>query len=141
LRKIKGIGFMYANTICYCTNIDKKKITGQMNDSEIQKIEDVLRNPKKYNIPVWMFNRKKDYETGENFHLIGTDLNLAVDNDMKNMKKIKSYKGIRHMQGQPVRGQRTKSNFRKNKGKVSLGVVKKRVGAPAPEEKEKKGKK
>ena len=40
------------------------------------------------------------------------------------MKKIKSYRDIRHALGLPVRGQRTKSNFRKNKGKV-LGVRRK----------------
>ena len=40
---------------------------------------------------------------------------------MKTQKKIKGYKGIRHMLGQPVRGQRTRGNFRKNKGKV-MGV-------------------
>jgi ribosomal protein S13 len=38
------------------------------------------------------------------------------------MKKIKCYKGVRHMLGQPVRGQRTRSHFRANKGKASLGV-------------------
>jgi small subunit ribosomal protein S13 len=56
------------------------------------------------------------------------------------MKKIRSYKGVRHMLGQPVRGQKTKSNFRKNKGSASLGVQRKKVAAPAPkaEGKEKK---
>ena len=41
------------------------------------------------------------------------------------MKKIRSYRGVRHGVGLPVRGQRTKSNFRRNKGKASLGVKKK----------------
>ena len=58
-------------------------------------------------------------------HLINTDLDLSKDGDIKRMKKVKSYKGLRHTWGLPVRGQRTRSNFRKNKGKVSLGVVKK----------------
>ena len=49
---------------------------------------------------------------------------FTQDNDIKMMKKMRSYKGIRHSLGLPVRGQRTKSNFRKNKGKV-LGVRKK----------------
>jgi small subunit ribosomal protein S13 len=40
------------------------------------------------------------------------------------MKKIRSYKGMRHAYGLPVRGQRTKSKFRKNKGKVK-GVKRK----------------
>jgi small subunit ribosomal protein S13 len=45
------------------------------------------------------------------------------------MKRIRSYKGVRHSLGLPVRGQRTRSNFRKNKGKV-LGV-KRKEGAKA----------
>ena len=46
------------------------------------------------------------------------------------MKKVKSYKGVRHSAGLTVRGQKTKSNFRRNKGKLSLGV-KKKQGAKA----------
>ena len=45
------------------------------------------------------------------------------------MKKIHCYKGVRHILGQPVRGQRTKSNFRKNKGKT---VHHTEVKAPMP---------
>ena len=41
------------------------------------------------------------------------------------MKTKRLYRGVRHGVGLPVRGQRTKSNFMKNKGKASLGVVKK----------------
>jgi small subunit ribosomal protein S13 len=52
---------------------------------------------------------------------------FTKDNDIKLMRKIKSYKGTRHSAGQPVRGQRTKSNFRKSKGKV-MGV-KRKAGA------------
>ena len=65
-------------------------------------------------------------------------LNQAVDDDLilsnpahnlgtKFMKKIKSYRGIRHMFGLPVRGQRTRSNFRPNKGKVQ-GVKRGKAG-------------
>ena len=39
-----------------------------------------------------------------------------------NFKKIKSNRGFRHQWGLPLRGQRTKSNFRRNKGKV-MGVL------------------
>ena len=50
---------------------------------------------------------------------------FAEETDIKRMKKTRSYRGVRHGMGLPVRGQRTKSNFRKNKGKASLGVAKK----------------
>jgi small subunit ribosomal protein S13 len=125
LRKIKGIGPMYANMICNLINLDKNKKTGILTDAEIEKLNDAIKNPQKYNVPRWMMNRRDDYETGEDKHLVTTDLKFANENDIRRMKKIKSYKGIRHSIGQPVRGQRTKANFRRNKGKTSLGVKKK----------------
>jgi small subunit ribosomal protein S13 len=136
LHKIKGIGFMFSNFVCYAAKVDPRKITGTISDAEAQKLEDVIRNPAKYNCPVWLLNRRKDYETGQDMHLITTELDLTIDNDLKRMKKVKSYKGVRHMLGQPVRGQRTKSNFRKNKGKVSLGVIR-RAQAPPSDDKKK----
>ena len=99
-----------------------------VNDDEIKKINDVIVNPKDYKVPSWMLNRRKDLETGQDRHLISADLTFSTDNDIKMQKMIRSYKGVRHILGQPVRGQRTKSNFRKNKGKVHLGV-KTRPGA------------
>jgi len=126
LQKIRGIGYMLSNFICHSSKVDPLKITGKLSAEEISRLEDVIRNPAKYNCPSWMMNRRKDYESGQDMHLITVDWDLTVDNDIKRMKKVRSYKGVRHMLGQPVRGQRTKSNFRKNKGKLSLGVVKKK---------------
>ena len=120
LTKIKGVKFMFANAVCNLAEIDGRKKTGELEEEEIRKISDVLKDPSKFNIPDWMLNRRKDYETGENKHLLGVDLRFAQEGDLKVMKKIKSYKGVRHMYGLPVRGQRTKSNFRKGK---SLGVA------------------
>ena len=102
-----------------------EKKTGYLSDEEVKKIDDVLKEPLKFHIPVWLFNRCRDVESGENLHLTGANLIFTQENDIKMMKKIRSYKGVRHALGLPVRGQRTKSNFRKNKGKVSLGVKKK----------------
>jgi len=127
LRKIKGIGPMYANMLCNLTNIEKTKKTGILSDAEIEKLTDAIKNPKKYDVPSWMLNRRIDYETGEAMHLITTDLRFANENDIRRMKKIKSYKGVRHSIGQPVRGQRTKANFRRNKGKSGSGAKKKAV--------------
>ena len=138
MHKIKGISFMLSNFICFSAKVNPHKITGQLADDEIQRLEDVIRNPAKYKCPSWLMNRRKDYETGQDMHLITTELDLSEDNDIKRMKKIKSYKGIRHMIGQPVRGQRTKSNFRKNKGKVSLGVVRNKAPPPSGDKDKKK---
>lgn len=124
LTKIKGVSFMFSNAICRCANIEKIKKTGYLSDEEVTRIDEVIKTPSKFGIPLWLFNRKKDPEDGEDKHVIGSILTFRQDNDIKMMKKVKSYKGVRHSLGLPVRGQRTKSNFRKNKGKV-MGVKKK----------------
>jgi len=124
LIKIKGIGFMLSNAVLNAAGIEKIKKTGYLTESEVAKIDEVIKEPIKFNIPPWLFNRKKDPEDGLDKHLTGPTLAFAQDNDIKMMKKIRSYRGVRHSLGLPVRGQRTKSNFRKNKGNV-LGVKKK----------------
>src|SRR3989338_5835824 len=124
LIKIKGINFMISNAICNAAGIQKTKKTGYLSDDDVAKIDDVLKDPSKFKIPSWLYNRKKDPEDNTDKHLTGSNLTFIQDNDIKMMKKIKSYKGVRHIIGQPVRGQRTKSNFRKNKGKV-MGVKRK----------------
>lgn len=128
LRQVKGVAFMFSNLICHLADIDRKKRTGDLNEEEIKRINGILNDPLKFGAPSWMLNRRKDSETGQDKHLTVADLTFTQDNDIKIMKKIKSYKGVRHISEQPVRGQKTKSNFRKNKGKVHLGV-KKKAGA------------
>ncbi len=131
LTKIKGISFVFANAICNISNIEKNKKAGLLSEGDVAKLNDVIKNPLKFNIPKWMLNRRKDYETNEDKHLIGPDLKFIQENDIKRMKKIRSYKGSRHSAGLPVRGQKTKANFRKKKGKGkgSLGVKRKRIKA------------
>ena len=128
LRQIKGINFMFSNVVCNLAKIDKKKRTGDLIEEEQKRIDDVIKDPIKHGTPAWMLNRRKDFESGADKHILTVDLTFTKDNDIKTMKKIKSYKGIRHILGQPVRGQKTKGNFRENKGKVHLGV-KKKAGA------------
>jgi len=125
LRKIKGINFMLANAVCKVTNVDKNKKTGTLSDDEIKSLNDIIKNPSKANIPDWMLNRRKDYEDNNNMHITGHDLDFAKDVDIKRLKMIKSYRGMRHAWHLPVRGQRTRSNFRPNKGKV-MGVKRRR---------------
>lgn len=127
--KIKGISFMFSNAVLKAATIDKAKKAGYLSDEQAGKIDEIIREPLKFGIPSWMLNRKKDPEDNLNRHLTGSTLTFIQDNDIKMMKKVKSYKGIRHSFGLPVRGQRTRSNFRKNKGKV-MGV-KKKEGAKA----------
>ena len=121
LTKIKGISVMFSSAVLTAAHIQKTMKAGYLSDAQVEKIDDVLKDPLKFHIPTWMLNRQRDPEDASNKHLLGSNLTFIQDNDVKMMKKIKSYRGIRHSLGQPVRGQRTRSNFRKNKGKV-MGV-------------------
>ena len=129
LRKIKGVSFMYARNTCVEAGIDRRKKTGLLSESEIKNIERLIANPR---LPSWMLNRRKDIETGHNMHVVMADLELKRRDDINLMKRMHSYKGVRHELGQPVRGQRTRSSFRTSK---TVGVVKKKAmpaAAPKP---------
>jgi small subunit ribosomal protein S13 len=121
LSNVKGVGIPFAFAACRVAKVDVNKKAGMLSDAEVKKIEEIIRDPIKAGMPGWMVNRRNDYETGQNKHLLSGDLQFTIENDIKMMKKMKSYKGVRHILGQPVRGQRTRSNFRRNKGKV-MGV-------------------
>lgn len=121
LTKIKGVSWTLANAVCTVLKIDKNRKIGSLTEEEIKKISEFVKNPK---FPPHLYNRRKDFETGENKHLTGGDLELRTDFDIKRLKKIKSYRGYRHMSGLPLRGQRTKSHFRKNRSK-GVGIKKK----------------
>ena len=124
LTKIKGIGINIADVVCVISKVSKRKKAGNLNEEEVKRLTDVIKDPLKNGIPAWMLNRRKDYESGEDKHILTGTLNFVKDNDLKRLKKIKSLRGMRHQKGLPVRGQRTRSNFRKSKGKV-VGVKKK----------------
>jgi len=132
LRKIKGVSYMMSNAICNVALIDDNKKTGDLNQEEVKKIEDIIANPIKYNIPDWLVNRRKDSETGQDIHLTSSQLKLIKEFDIKKMRRIKSYRGMRHSYGLPVRGQRTKGHFRKGR---AVGVQKKKIKAAAKSKK------
>jgi small subunit ribosomal protein S13 len=113
LQDIYGIGEAIAKAIIRVTKLDEKKLAGYLTDEEVKKIEEVLNDPAKFGIPSWMFNRRKDYYTGEDKHIIESDLTIARQEDINRLKKIRCYRGIRHELGLPCRGQRTKSTFRR----------------------------
>jgi len=127
MRKIKGVGYMLASAILNVVNVSKVARTGDLSQEDIDKIDDALRNLESQSLPTWLYNRRKDPETGEDKHLVTSDLRFTKDNDIKLLKKIKSYRGYRHAFGLPTRGQRTRSNFRRNKGKVT-GVKRAKKG-------------
>ncbi|UCH03333.1 MAG: 30S ribosomal protein S13 [Candidatus Bathyarchaeota archaeon] len=112
LTKIKGVNIHFSNAIIKTANLQPDKRIGNLTDSELQKIEDVLNDPEKYGIPQWLFNRRKDMETGKNLHFIGSELTLRTMSDIGAMRELRSWKGTRHSLGLKVRGQRTKTTGR-----------------------------
>jgi len=123
IMEVKGVGPMFANAVANVCGF-KEKLIKELAEDEIKKLEDILANPSKYGIPVWMLNRRGDPQTGEDRHLIVSTLDFARIMDINEMKKMKTYKGVRHASGLPVRGQRTRSSFR-TKGRT-VGVQKKK---------------
>jgi small subunit ribosomal protein S13 len=123
LTRIKGISWAFSNAICNLLKLDRTKKMSELTENEIKKIVDFIKNPDP-SLPSWILNRRKDVETGQDKHLVTTELDLQKGFDVRAMKKMRSYKGIRHSMGQPVRGQRTKAHFRKGK---SVGVQRSKV--------------
>jgi len=147
LSKIKGIGVRMAKNIAIAfeneTKIPFGTKLGMIDESMDAKLEEIVLHPEKHGVPVYCLNRRKVFETGEDRHLISSDLDFALRAELQRMSEIKSYRGLRRSWGLTVRGQRTKSTHR-GKGGV-VGVTKKDVAqaaAPAkkaePEKKEKK---
>ena len=126
IRKIKGISFSFANAICKTSGVPKNEKLGNVSEADVKKLQDAI-NDASSRVPQWMLNRRRNLEDDTSKHLVTTDLSYAQENDIRQMQRIRSYRGIRHMSGSPSRGQRTRSNFRRNKGKV-LGVAKSKTG-------------
>jgi len=121
LRYVKGVSWGISNAMCNILKMDPKKKIADLDGKEIEVITEFLKNPK---LPKFLCNRNKDFETGEDVHLIGTNLDMKKEFDIRRLKKIRSYRGLRHALGLPTRGQSTRSHFRK-KGKA-VGVKSKR---------------
>jgi small subunit ribosomal protein S13 len=124
LTSVKGVGVRLAHVIIEKSGINPETRMGFLSSAEVEKIEDVIKNPKSYGIPVWLLNRRKDVDTGKDVHLLDTDLIVKTKDDIDQMKKIRSWKGFRHSYGLKVRGQRTKSTGRAGK---AMGVKKKQI--------------
>jgi small subunit ribosomal protein S13 len=124
LLKVKGIGKSLSKAIVVAAGLDPEALIGSLNDDQIKRLEDVLKNPGNYGIPYHMLNRRYDPATGENKHLVSSELTFTIKSDIDLMRKIRCYKGVRHELGLPVRGQRTRSSFRTE---AIVGVSKKKA--------------
>ncbi len=115
LLNIKGIGHAMSRAIPLLAGLDPKRLLGELSDDEIKKLEDVIKDPIKFGLPAYMVNRANERETGKSRHVVESELVLTRKADIDMLKKIRCYRGIRHERGLPVRGQRTRSSFRKGR--------------------------
>jgi len=122
LTKINGISWAVSNAVCKILELDESKKIQEFEKSELTRIEEFMKTPE---LPSFLKNRRNDLDSGDDLHISGMDLKLRKEFDLKRLKKIKSYRGIRHSVGLPVRGQRTKANFRRNR-KPSVAAAKKK---------------
>ena len=122
ITRVKGVGHTFANAICKAAKIDPKKKVGSFTESEIARLEEVIKDPIKAGVPVWLVNRRRDLEDGADKHMASADVIVSKKFDIKRLIDKKTYKGVRHMLGLPVRGQRTRSSFRRGK---TVGVIRK----------------
>jgi small subunit ribosomal protein S13 len=132
LKGVKGVGFMFSNAVIKSLGLDKNKRVGDLSENEVKKIEEAMSNPSKHNIPEYLMNRRKDYESGKDTHVVSSELVLTNDMDVRRLKKIKSYRGLRHQWNLPVRGQRTKAGYthppvKRHRREVVVGVKRKKA--------------
>ena len=104
LTYIFGIGKHVAQEIVSKLNLDPNMRTHNLSQDDIARINNLLQ---------------KDY-------IVEGDLRRQVQNNIKRLVNIGSYRGSRHRKGLPVRGQRTSTNSRTRKGKKKTVANKKK---------------
>ena len=106
LTYIFGVGSKTSSNILSSTNIDPEKRVKNLTEDEIEKIRKNI-------------NLKLKVEG---------DLRSEVTQNIRRLKDISTYRGLRHKKGLPVRGQRTKTNARTKRGKkVTVGSGRKKA--------------
>jgi len=108
LTYIYGIGPKTAKDIVTQAKVEPTARVKDLTDGEIARIQDIINAD----------------------HLVEGELQRMVSGNVKRLKDIKSYRGLRHAQGLPSRGQRTKTNARTRRGrKVTVGGTAKKVAS------------
>lgn len=123
LTGIRGIGIRLGTAITDRLQFPRNKKLGDLTDAEVEQLVAIMERMND-EFPDWMMNRQKDFDTGESLHIISSDIQRSLRDDLNRLKKIRCYRGIRHEQGQKVRGQRTRSNGRTG---MTVGVQRKKV--------------
>jgi len=96
LTYIFGIGISASNKILKMAGISSDKRVKDLTEEEINKLRVII----------------------EKQHRVEGDLKREIAGNIKRLKEINSYRGIRHIKGLPVRGQRTKTNNRTVRGNI-----------------------
>ena len=100
LQYVYGIGDKTSVEILEKAKVDESVRVKDLTDAEISRIQDVINER----------------------HTVEGELQRVVTTNIKRLKEIKSYRGSRHAQNLPSRGQRTKTNARTRRGKkVTVG--------------------
>lgn len=108
LTLLYGIGWNNAKKILSQLNIDPHRKVKELSEDEFKKITAVI---------------EKNYKVEGN-------LKEEISENIRRLKEIGSYRGLRHIKGLPVRGQRTRSNARTKRGKrKTVGALRKEVWA------------
>ncbi|OGG00105.1 30S ribosomal protein S13 [Candidatus Gottesmanbacteria bacterium RBG_13_37_7] len=108
LTYIYGIGRSNVNKLLGSSRIDRSKKLKDLTEEEINRIQKIL---------------DKEFK-------IEGDLRSEISENIKRLKEINSYRGLRHMKNLPVRGQRTRVNARTKRGKrQTVGALRKEVRA------------
>ena len=121
LTQIKGIGYNFATAILDTLKINPNSNVGYLTESNVQAIEKLITDPSSSNFPQWFLNRRKDVETGNDIHILTSDIDFTLRNDIERERITSSWRGYRHMYGLKVRGQRTRCTGRKG---GAVGVAK-----------------
>jgi len=124
MTKIRGVGLRMSKSIIKQLELDPFQRLGFLSDDNISEIEKIVKNPIESKMPEWYVNRPRDRMSGRMLHLIGSDLDFANRNDIDRLKRIKSWRGVRHASGLKVRGQHTRTTGR---GGAAVGVSRKKL--------------
>jgi small subunit ribosomal protein S13 len=129
LTYVPGVSHRMANVVAREAGIPATQRIGKLTDEQIGAVSEAISALGEV-VPAWMLNRRKDIETGEDGHLVGTEIQIMLREDLNRLKKIRSWRGHRHERKLPTRGQRTKANGRFGS---AVGVQRKDAAGAAPE--------
>ena len=122
LTAVRGVGPRTAIQICKNTGFDPASLAGHLSAEEQETLRVAIEGYAE-TVPLWMLNRQRDLETGDELHLTGQQVSLTLEDDINRLRTMKCYRGVRNASGNKVRGQRGRSNGR---GGLTLGVSRKK---------------